>query len=257
MVHAQNLFEYFFYPKATGYDVPKTIIYSAILVVAIYLIFLALKKLKVKIDQRLFVGIAPYIGFGATLRVLQDAGIVNSFLFVTPGIYFLVFSIFFVLLLICLFIEKKRGIYYFKILFLIGLLLFAFSLAFIRPINFEGVFLVIVFYLPWLAMIYLFKKWSSLNRAVLSVQVLDANITFISINFFGFGEQHVLPTFLMNLFGPISFVFVKLIAIITILVLIDRISKDKEFNNYLKLIIAILGASTATRDFIALSTFIG
>jgi uncharacterized membrane protein len=265
MVLLQDLLDYFLYSETGGYDVPKTIIFSILLVLASYLIYRSLKKLKVKIDYRLAIGISPYIAFGSTLRVLKDAGILESFLFKTPGIYILVFGITFIVLVISLILEKKYKIPYHKTLFLFGLIVFSFSTAFLVPTNFKGIALVLVIYLPWLVILSLFKKWSATNRTVLSVQMFDAIITFVSINFFGqnnlgsfgFFEQHLVPAFIMNIFGPFSFVIVKLIAITAVLFLIDRFSKDREFNNYLKLIIAVLGAATGTRDFIALATLIG
>ena len=84
------------------------------------------------------------------------------------------------------------------------------------------------------------------------IQLFDGTATFVALNFFGYYEQHIIPTFIINLFGPISFIFIKLITVVAILVLIDRISPDKEFNNYLKLIIGILGGATGSRDFLAL-----
>lgn len=265
MVSLQDLIDYFLNPTAQGYDVPKTIIFSLLLVLAAYLIYRGLRKLKVKIDYRLALGVGPYIAFGASIRVLQDAGILNSILFITPNIYILVYGITFIVLCISLLLEKRYKISYHKVLFLTGLILFSFSAVFLTPTNFRGIALVVAFYLPWLIALSLFKKWSVTNRAVLAVQMFDAVVTFVTINFFGqnnlgsvgFFEQHLIPAFVMNMFGPFSFIIVKLIAITTILILIDRFSKDIEFNNYLKLVIAVLGAATGTRDFIALSTLIG
>jgi uncharacterized membrane protein len=84
--------------------------------------------------------------------------------------------------------------------------------------------------------------------------MFDATTTVTAMTFFGYGEQHVLPTIFINLFsstlfGPFSFIVLKLIGVVPVLILIDKLSSDKEFNNYLKLAIGILGAATGTRDF--------
>ena len=60
------------------------------------------------------------------------------------------------------------------------------------------------------------------------------------------------PT-LDNLTGtPFSFVILKFIALVAVLFLIDKYSDDKEFSNYIKLIIGILGAATGIRGFLRL-----
>jgi len=264
MVSIEDFLDYFIAPKKTGYDIPKTLTYAVIFVIAIYLIFKLLKKLKVKIDRRLTLAVLPYVIFGSTLRVLEDLGAVSSIIFVTPGIYILVSLIFLSVLLISLVIEKKKGIPYFKISFVIGLLLMSFSIANLRPTNFYGLFLVSVFFFPWVLIFFFFKKWSPANRVVASVQMFDASVTFVALNFFGqnilgnigFYEQHVVPTFIINLFGPASFIVVKLIATVLALVFIDRFAEDKELGNYLKLIIGILGLATGTRDLFAILTLI-
>jgi uncharacterized membrane protein len=83
--------------------------------------------------------------------------------------------------------------------------------------------------------------------------MFDATATFVAMNYFGYGEQHVLPRYIINLSGtPFSFIILKIIAIVLILIGIDKYSKDKEFNNYIKLIIGIIGAATGLRDFLGL-----
>lgn len=260
MVSLQNFLDYFLAPKKTGYDIPKTLTYAIMLLISIYIIFKLLKKLKVKVDNKLAIAVLPYIIFGSTLRVLEDVNIISSYIFVTPGIYFLVFSIFFSVLLLSLAVERKRGIPYFKIPFIIGFILFSFSFALLRPTNFYSLFLVLVFFLPWLLIFFSLKGWDLANRIVSSVQMFDATVTFVALNFFGqsvlgnigFYEQHIVPTFIINLFGPISFIIVKFVTVISILILIDKFSDNKEFARYLKLIIGILGLATGTRDLIAM-----
>src|SRR5437867_10998490 len=101
MTTVQNIIDYFLDPTKTfGYDVPKTLAYGTVLIIAVYLIFLVLKKLKIEIDQRLFLSVSPYIVLGGILRVMQDAGILTSYWLVTPGIYFFIFSICFAVILI-------------------------------------------------------------------------------------------------------------------------------------------------------------
>lgn len=256
----QDILDYFLSPKRSGYDVPKTLTYAFIFLIAVYLIFKLLKKTKIKVDRRLAIAVLPFVLLGSTIRVLEDLGMISSYIFVTPGIYFLVFFIFLSILSISIFIERKKGIPYFKIPFVTGFILFSFAFSFLRPSNFYGLLLALVFFVPWPLIFYFIKKWSLTNRIVASVQLFDSTVTFVALNFFGQGvledfgfyEQHVVPTFIINLFGPFSFIIVKLIAVVAVLLFIDKISDDKEFNNYLKLIIGILGLATGFRDLLAI-----
>lgn len=239
----------------TGYTWDKTLFYGIIFVIAAFLIFNLLKKLKVRVNRELAVAIAPFIIFGGTLRVARDLGIAESALFATPYIYFFVAIITIALLLISLAIEKRFRIRYSKILFISGLILATFTIANIPILNAYGILIVLALFAPFLLFFSLFKKWSLENRTVTSVQILDSIVTFTSINFFGYGEQHILPNFFITTFGPFSFIVLKVVAVVLSLFLIDKLSDDKELNNYIKLIIGILALGTSTRDFSCLLSF--
>ena len=79
--------------NTTGYTIESTTIFSIILIIFVYLIFWVLKFLKIKVDRRLAIAILPFILLGSSLRVLKDAGILESCLFQTPSIYFFVLGI--------------------------------------------------------------------------------------------------------------------------------------------------------------------
>ena len=249
--------DYFLHPKKTGYDIPKTLTYSIIFIIAIILIFKALKKLKIKVDKRLALSISPFVVFGGALRVLEDLGIVSSYFFVTPGIYLFVFLIVFSLILVGKFLENRKSIPYHKIVFLSGVILTSFILPFIPFKNFYGLFFLLIFYSPWPILFYFLKFWSLENRLVTLIQLFDATVTFTAIQFFGFGEQHVLPTFLIEIFSPISFIFFKLFTVVLVLILIDKFCEDEEFKSFLKLCIGILGGATGSRDFFDLISLVG
>jgi uncharacterized membrane protein len=207
--------------------------------------------MKIKIDKRLVIGISPYVFFGGILRVLEDAGTISSYWFVTPGIYFLVGFITIATLLFSVLIERKKGVPYFKILFIFGLGLVVFSLPFIELINLKGFLLILAFFLPWVVIFYV-VRWSLENKFVSLVHLFDGTTTFVAMNFFGYAEQHIFPTFVIGVFSPISFIFLKLVIIVPALILIDKICKNKEFARYLKLVIGILGGATGTRDMFGL-----
>jgi uncharacterized membrane protein len=235
----------------TGYTWDKTLIYGIILIVAVFLIFKMLKKLKVKIDGKFSLSIFPFVLFGGVLRVLRDLGILTSFLFATPYIYLLVASITILTLLISLLLERKFGISYHKLIFLTGFILFSIAVAEISKFDFIRAVYVLTFFFPFFVFISLIK-WSKANKAVTLIQTLDGITTFVSINFFGYGEQHILPSFIIQTFGTFTFPLIKIIAIVLALILIDKFFEDREMKNFVKLCIAILAGGTSTRDFTCL-----
>jgi len=250
-----SLPDYFLYPQASGYDIPKTLLYGIILVIAAYLIYRLLKKLKVKADRRLVVAVAPYVVFGSSMRVVADAGIINSYFFVTPGIYFFVTAIVLSLLFISIALDRKKNIPYFKTLFVSGLLLSSFPLSFIKFVNPTGALLVALLFIPW-PLVLKFVKWKKENKIVTALHMFDATTTFTAMTFFGYYEQHVLPTFIISITHPAVFILAKFIVVVAALLAIDKFSADKEFNNYIKLCIGILGAATGTRDLLRLAAMV-
>ena len=242
--------------NTTGYTVESTSIFAIILIITVYAIFKVLKFLKIKIDKRLAVAVTPYVILGSSLRVLKDSRMIESCLFQTPGIYFFVFGITFSLLVILTIVERKTNIPYYKVMFIVGLFLISPILGVIRYRNFTGIGYVIVYLVPWIILLKLIP-WLSENKIVTGLHTFDGTATFVSLNYFGYYEQHILPRYLIDFFGiPFSFVILKFIALVLILFVIDNYSTDKEFNNYIKLIIGILGASTGIRDFMRLFSLV-
>lgn len=250
MVSEDWFYEYFL--KRGGYNPINTTVYSIILIVSVVLIFKLLKKLKVKIDKRLALAISPFVLLGTSVRVLEDSGILLGRLFITPGIYFLIFGVTISTLLLSLFLERKKCIPYFKPMFLVGLILTTPVLGILQYKNFLGILYVILFLTPWLILLKI-SPWLKENKIVTGLHMFDANTTFIAMSYFDYYELHVLPTYVINLFGtPFSFVIFKFVALVAVLFIIDKYSEDKEFNNYIKLIIGILGAATGIRGFLRL-----
>jgi uncharacterized membrane protein len=99
-----NFAIYFLTP---GYNPVNTTVYAFVFVVAAYFIFKILRKLKLKVDKELAIGIAPFVIMGSVFRVLDDAGILSGFLFVTPGIYFFISAVTITILFSSLHIQKK------------------------------------------------------------------------------------------------------------------------------------------------------
>ena len=241
-----------------GYNLWNTIAFGITLLFFVLVIFKLLKKLKIGVDEKLALSVSPFIVFGSSLRVLKDAGILTSCIFQTPGIYFLTFSITFFFLSVSTFLQRKFNFRYYKITFISGLLLMSLFLGMLKYENFIGVGYVLIFLIPWIFLIR-FIPWSSENKIILILHLFDANTTYVSMKFSGilwkvlYTEQHPIPSLLMSFTGtPFSFVLLKFFVVASTILFIDRYSKEKEFNNYIKLIIGILGAATGTRDLLRL-----
>jgi uncharacterized membrane protein len=86
-----------------GYTVISEITYGIILVIALYVIYKFLKKLKIVIDWRFCLALMPYILFGPVTRVLEDADYFSEpaiYWFISPLIYLQIaaYALFFVII---------------------------------------------------------------------------------------------------------------------------------------------------------------
>ncbi len=234
----------------TGYNFVNSTTYALIFIAAIYLIFLLLRKMKIPIDKRFVIAIFPYAVLGSFVRVLEDAGIVKNYLLKTPMIWGIMVIFIACMFLVSILIQRKFNVPYFKTMFLVSIILIMFPLLMLKFRNFYSSLLVIGFLVPWI-LIFCFIRWKTENKLVALSHIFDATASFVAVNFFGFFELYPISRFLVGS-NPFSFVIVKAFIVISILILIDRFSEDKEFNNYLKLIIGILGFAPGMRNFLSL-----
>lgn len=250
MIEAIKNFLFLFIFPQPEYTILNTSFYAIGFVLASYLFFMFLKRVKISVDEKFATSISPFILLGSCLRVLEDLGILKSIFFMTPLIYLTIGFFLVLVLLISLFLEKIFQISYSKSLFFFGFSLSVFILSILlsKVTNFYAATLVLIFLLPWLIFLKFFK-WKKENKFVFFIHIFDATVTFVGINYFGYKEMHVIPNFLITIFSPISFIFFKAIAIFSILIFLDKCGKEKEVKNFIKLMIGILGASTSIRDF--------
>jgi uncharacterized membrane protein len=90
------------------------------------------------------------------------------------------------------------------------------------------------------------------NQVILGAHLLDAAGTFTAMSFFGYGEQHVVPNILIPLLGPQAMFILKIAVVLPVLWAIDRWGEKGEFNNFLKIVILILGLAPALRNLLRL-----
>ena len=286
--------DYFINPViyGTGYNIVNTITYGIILVFAVYGLFHLLRRWRIKMDERFFFGIFPFIVFGGVLRALQDAKVFNSYWLITPGIYVTVFLLAFFSLIISIKIDGRQtrffrrisepfyrirflrwspiGSYirrfrtrtefrYYDSLFLIGAVSVLLLIPNLKIINWLGVTLVVLISLIFAGIFICLYKMGYLslsNSLILGAHTFDASATFVSVSFFGYWEQHVLPRFLIPLTGPWIMYPLKIGVVWCVLWLIDRHTDDSDMRNFLKIVIFILGFALGLRDTLRLGMMV-
>ncbi|MET1125008.1 MAG: DUF63 family protein [Archaeoglobaceae archaeon] len=231
-----------------GYNVVNTLTWAAILLIAIVLLYRFLSK-RLNFDSRFFIAMLPFVIFGSSLRIVEDAGFVKppiSYFLMTPFIYILTFAVAFPMLLLSL-----RTKNYHRVCFAVGAAMSAAVLAFLLAnLEVEN---------PWvlplssasafaLSMLYFATTRSSLNSAVVFAHMLDGFSSYIGVKFLGYWELHVLPRFLIENFGAEVLPVAKLAAIIVVLYAIDRGGDEENFKNFLKFALLVLGLAPGIRN---------
>ena len=255
--------ENFITPLCHYYTLPGTITYGIILVLAVIGTYKLLKYLKIKIDKKFLIGLLPFIIYGGWVRALRDykLGIYQSNIFCSPPIYFIIFFMALGSLFLGLLIQKtmKKPRYsYEKTMVIVGVILLVYNLTLTTIKNVFGftfiILLVSFWFLVFLGINRLKPKLLSIeNVGILTSHLLDASSTFTALTFFGFYEQHVLPTFLINLSGPWIMFPLKIFVVWAVLLIIDRSEEDIFFKRFLKIVILILGLALGIRDFLSVS----
>lgn len=253
--------ENFLTPLCRYYTLPGTITYGLVLILAVLGTYKLLKKLHIKIDKKFFIGLLPFIIYGGWARALRDhmLGIYQSNLFCSPPIYFFVFAIALGSLFIGVFIERKiKKFSYEKLMFIVGFAFLIYNASLTTITNFFAFSFVFLLTSFWFLIFAAINKWkpkllSNVNVGILTSHLLDASASFTAISFFGYYEQHVLPTFLVKIFGPWAMFPLKLIVVWVVLYLIDNSKEDVFFKRFLKIIILILGLALGIRNLLTIS----
>ncbi|MEK6887316.1 MAG: DUF63 family protein [Candidatus Aenigmatarchaeota archaeon] len=274
----QDFFQtYFIDPvmQGTGYNIYNTLVYALLLVIAVFATYKLLKKMKITIDNKFALGILPYIILGGLLRALEDAASYGIW-FKTPIIYIVIFVVAFVSLFASKIIEmlsakRGRAIGYHIILACVG---FAIVIIFLTQVTVKSTFAlaaIITLSIFWAVLLIFLKKlaeryqssskvrksvasfFSWENTSVLSVHMFDATTTFTAIQYFPYFEQHVLPSFLIGIFGPAVMFVLKFVVVSIVLYVLDKeLSKEQEKKKFIKIVILILGLAPGLRNFFRL-----
>lgn len=236
-----------------GYNWVNTLTYGLILIGASYLVYTYLKT-RIALDRKFYYSVSTFILLGASARVVKDMDVSESYILVTPLIFFLIFGITFASLIVTVRIWKEN---YYKYLAAEGLLLFFFTLGVLiinaKTFNHKGfIFIVvtavavsvIVYYLSALVNFDFITK----NIEIMGGHILDASATSFGLAMFGYFEQHMVPGFFINLFGTPFVMFPLKIAVVGIALSAVEDVKEEGYKTFIKLVILILGAAPGLRD---------
>ena len=195
--------------------------------------------------------------------------------FPTPGSYVITFSLALISLFFSLLVQKYLWIAYWKTLTGIGLALFITTAALLPVNNVLPLLYIAPVSILWTLLFFSVSEISGrdvikrinrkvansigkiltrTNSAILSAHFFDATATFFAIAVFstmagqGYTEQHFLSRSLMPFLGPQVMFLMKFIVVVPVLYFIDRYMEDKEFGNFLKLVVLILGLAPASRN---------
>jgi uncharacterized membrane protein len=255
-----------------SYNIVDTVTYAILLGISLFGIIKLLSKLRLELDTRFMIAVTPYILAGSSLRVLEDSGVFLPplrYFFITPVIYFVVFAVTISLLLISIALEKHGKIKDYHGFFcaagiawtLVNLIALIMVGEVKNPLPAAA---IIMLGFISSAAVYLVSRWLNfsvlterLNISILFTHMLDASSTYVGMDWLGYYEKHVVPTFFIDFVGkftdhPALVMYpLKLLVFIPVFYMLDNEFKgenDKKIIPLMKLVILVLGLSPAVRN---------
>jgi len=219
------------------------------------------KKIKVKFDYKFAAATMSWVILFAIVRVMEDARVYpkDFFWVITPGIYFL--AVFCVLgfYFLAQKLEEYKKIEAWKTMIFIAVLGMGLNLVRLRHIsilNWGGLWMVLGIWGMILLGMWALANFVDIPKLAywaMGTHFLDASATFVSVQFFNYGEKHFLPSLLIDMFGAWVMFPLKIVFIIPVLYVIWKYSDDKPLRNYLATIVMILGLAPGFRDLLRLA----
>lgn len=255
-----------------SYNPVDTVTYAIVLGICLFGVLKLLVKLKVEIDTRFIIAVTPYILAGSSLRVLEDSGLFLpplQYLFVTPVIYFVIFAATISILSLTLVLERKGKIKdYHKVFCAAGIAWTLVNIAILLSIgevkHLGYAIAILTLGILSTGAVYLVSRqfnfailMDRINISILFAHLLDASSTYVGMDWLGYYEKHVVPTFFIDFAGnytdhPALVMFpLKLLVFIPVFYLLDRgmeDEKDRKLIPLMKLVILVLGLSPAVRN---------
>ncbi len=255
-----------------SYNPVDTVTYAILLGISLFGVYKLLEKLKVEIDTSFIIAVTPYILAGSSLRVLEDSDVFSpplKYLFITPIIYFVIFAVTVSILSLAIALERKGIIKDYHIFFCTGGI--AWTLVNIASLivlgevkHLEYAAAIFVLGLLSTGAVYLVSSklnftllTNKLNISILFTHLLDASSTYVGMDWLGYYEKHVVPTFFIDIAEkftdhPALVMYpLKLLVFIPVFYMLDsqfNEDRDKIFIPLMKLVIIVLGLSPALRN---------
>ncbi|MFA5411752.1 MAG: DUF63 family protein [Candidatus Micrarchaeia archaeon] len=264
--------DFFINPIAerTGYNLINTLFYAALAIAAVYLIWLAFKKFKIRIDNDFFYGVLSFVLFGSAARVVTDAVdagtltaatplhslVLNSglyqygFLTVSPGIYVVVASLLLISVAILSHFRRMDLLKY------IGLALFAFHFLLLLPFLqywMHAIPVLLMAAIPFAIAYYYFRDTPS--SLVAGAQALDGAATFYIIDIFSpltgiqYFEQHVISRAVGEFMDTyLLFYLIKIAIAFAAAYFVGKEKMPMDEKRFILLIFIIIGLAPGLRD---------
>jgi uncharacterized membrane protein len=249
----------------TSYNPVDTITWAIILGLAMLGLIRLLRRWDLLMDERLVIATLPYILAGSSLRVIEDGNLVAApwrYLLITPLIFFLVFLI----TAACLILTRKIwGERFHARYAAIGFLWTLFNLVVLSTLGFRNAWVIAAVFLLGTALaggiLLCGRRLSALefleerfNQMIIYAHMLDASSTYFGVDWFGYYEKHVVPTFLIDLTGSAAIMFpLKLAILLPVLYMIGKSMQEPSLRNLTKLTLITLGLAPAVRNTLRLA----
>lgn len=249
--------------ERTGYNWVNTLVYGVLLGLAAVITYRLVRRTGYRFNLDLFVMFLPYLVFATAVRALVDSGkYPYTYLLISPGIYFTTMGIFAAAVLAALALRRLFGREVKTTVIAIGGILAISQIALLlemirRPV---GAIAIAALSLGVCGAVQLVRmRWgerltflrSRENVMVLWFHLVDATVTFVGVDFYGYAEQHVLPQTLISWLGSASVMYLlKLVVLPIVLYLLDRYVEEREMNLFMKMVIMVLGLAPATRNYL-------
>jgi len=265
---APSFFQQFFIDpiiQRTGYNTISTITYGILLVLGAYFIFKLFRKLGYKIDMRFFKASLPFILLVSVWRALTDAGVYPyGFLTTTPGLYLPVLLLFFPLIILAKKLEDTKKWPYEWTYSGVSLGLLVSQLIILGtliPTNFvsDAALTVVWFTVISCAPILILSKYwkplkNKLNTLMLLAHMFDSSVTHVSLEYYNYFEQHVVPKLVFDLTGTsLSFYALKVVVLGAVIYFLDKEKGNKQLINFIKMVFITYGLATGIRGFLRLT----
>lgn len=220
------------------YTVQTEIIFGIAAAITFVILYKALKKMNIPINEKtLLFGISIAI-LGSFLRILEDAKIFSrNFFTVTPGVWYVAAGIGFLELVILKILKKD---YNFGVFINSLLSSFLFFMIYQKSQTFN--IIIIASLLP-LTPLLLIKDKSLFF--LLFFSGLDSIVPIFSTNFLNYVEQHPIPRTLMNI-HPILYPIIRLSFSYAVFLVLDE---ENDFERAILYGIILISAVTSVRSF--------